>query len=198
MNRCMLLLATLGAAALLCAAVGIASARSFSSSTQTMRATWQEFEITDASGTTSAICPLTLEGSFHARTYAKVAGTLIGYINRAGLSATCPFEFRLLSETLPWHVRYRSFSGVLPTIATIAQSVVGFAIRLREPFGTTCLGTSTATEPLILTYARGISGVLTEVTPSGSVTTVCTPFPNSRLSFSGTSRRVATTTITLI
>lgn len=196
MNRCKLLLATLGAMAMLGMLAGAASARSFSSSTQTFRVTWHEFEISDESGAVSAICPLTLEGSFHARTYAKVAGALVGYINRAGLASTCPFEFRLLTETLPWHVRYRLFSGVLPNIATVAWSVVGFAIRLREPtFGTTCLGTSTATEPLILTYTRIVTP---EVAASGSLTTSCPPFPNLRLRFSGTTREFQLPAITLI
>jgi hypothetical protein len=150
MNRCKLLLATLGAAALLCAAAGAASARNFSLSTQTLRATWRELEVSEQLGVTVR-CQLTLEGSFHARTHAKVAGSLIGYVNRAVLGGCPIFEWRLLTETLPWHLRYRQFTGPLPSILSYSMDLVGFALRIRDSLGRSCLGTSTATEPLILT-----------------------------------------------
>lgn len=200
MNRCKLVLATLGAAVLLCAAVGTASARSFSSSTQAMRATWHEFEIREINGAT-VLCPLTLEGSMHARTFAKVSEALIGYVNRAVLGPVegCPlFEWRLLTETLPWHIRYRSFSGLLPNIVTIVESVVGFAFQFRESLGASCLTRTTASEPLILTYARASGGGLTEVTASGSAAGTCTPFGSNRLSFGGRTRAIQPTNITLI
>jgi len=155
MKRCTLLLATLGAATMLCAAVGTASARNFSLSTQTMRAVWRELEVSEEFGVIVR-CQLTLEGSFHARTHLKVAGTLIGNVYRATLGGCPIFEWRLLTETLPWHLRYRLFTGMLPNIVNYSMSLVGFALRIRNSMGQTCLGTSTATEPLILTTGGGL------------------------------------------
>jgi hypothetical protein len=50
-------------------------------------------------------CRLTLEGSLHARTIAKVAGALLGYITRFA-TGQCTQGTTILTETLPWHVRY--------------------------------------------------------------------------------------------
>ncbi|MFL5817572.1 MAG: hypothetical protein ACJ76L_08220 [Conexibacter sp.] len=179
MNRCKLLLAMLGASALLCAASGTASARNFSASSQTFSVTWARFEITGAFGTYS--CPVTIEGSFHTRTIAKNVGGLIGYVTRAsvGLCSTGLFETRVLTETLPWHVRYRSFTGLLPNIGSISTSIIGFALQVKEtPFAIRCLGASSAAEPLILNFGG-------EPTVSGTITTNCPGGPAPRLSFRG-------------
>jgi hypothetical protein len=198
MDRCkhLLLLATLAATALICAVTGTASARNFSVSTLPWRAVWTAFEIRNEAGVTWR-CPLTLEGSFHTRTFAKVAESLIGYVHRAAIGP-CPIETRLLSETLPWHLRYRSFIGVLPNITAISVGIVGFAIQIREPT-ITCLGTSTAAAALILTINRGIGGALGEATPSPSatITTSCTPFGSQRLTFANRSGGLGTS-LTLI
>ena len=68
----------------------------------------------------TVICEMFIGGSFHTATMAKVAGALIGYINSASVSAECPA--RVLRETLPWHIRYRNFTGVLPNMASIGIS----------------------------------------------------------------------------
>jgi len=196
MNRCKSLLAMLGAAALLCAAVGTASARSFSVSAQQWRAVWTTFEIRLETGVVWR-CPLTLEASFHTRSLAKVSEALVGFVHRAAITG-CPIETRLLSETLPWHVRYRSFSGLLPNITAVSVGIVGFAIQIREP-SFTCLGTSTAAAPLILTINRAVGGGLNEATPSpsSSIATTCTPFGSLRLTFGGRSGGLGTI-VTLI
>lgn len=186
MKRCMLL-ATLGAATLLCAAVGTASARNFSLSSQTLRAVWSQLEVSEQFGVTVR-CQLTLEGSFHARTQAKVAGSLIGYINRATLGGCPIFEWRLLTETLPWHLRYRQFTGVLPNIVSYSMSLVGFALRIRDSLGRTCLGTSTAAEPLILTTGGGWRA-------SGSFPYECEGVGGNRFSFAGTGTGAPTITL---
>jgi hypothetical protein len=196
MNRCKALLATLGAVTLLCAAVGTASARNLSLSTQTMRATWQNLEVSESFGVTVR-CQLTLEGSFHARTHAKVVGTLIGYVNRTALS--CPLsEWRLLTETLPWHVRYRLFAGALPNIASWWTSIVGFAIGIRSSLGLLCLGRSTATEPFFLTYNRGAGGGLTEAVASGSFPAECGAGMNNTLTVAGRTASIQAATLTLL
>jgi hypothetical protein len=195
MNRCKLLLATLGAATLICIATGTASARSFSISNQTWRAIFYPFleeerreqiEISNESGTTIYRCRLTLEGSFHSRSIAKVAETLIGYVNRAALGECGFLDTRLLSETLPWHVRYRSFLGALPNIISLSTAIVGMAMSIRDPLtGTVCLGRSTAAEPFILGWEREAGGRLREANASGSLVTGNCPFAPIRLAFGG-------------
>jgi hypothetical protein len=172
MKRCRLLLAMLGATTLIGVVVGTASARTFSVSSQTFRTVFEpreRLEITGSFGTYR--CALTLEGSLHARTIAKVASSLIGYISRSDM-AECSsmglLESRVLRETLPWHVRYRSFTGTLPNISTLAFSIIGFAMQIREgAFNLTCLGTSTAERPFVLTYEGRASGTMTTTCPGG-------------------------------
>lgn len=201
-----LLLATLGVAMLLGAVVDAASARNLSTSSQTLRANFfpylpeeplrepeqgESFEITSNFGTWR--CSLTLEGSLHARTFAKSIGSLIGYINEATITG-CVFETRILRETLPWHVRYSGFTGRLPEIRTMIDHVVGAGWRIREVNGALCLGTSTAAEPLILTYHRGGEGRLTEMLVSGRITTGANCL-NIRATFGGRARASATPSV---
>src|SRR5215218_2217608 len=183
MNRCKLLGAVAGI--LLGAVVGSASARTFSTYGQTLRTVFflflrereagERLQITGGFGTYA--CALTLEGSLHARTISKVVSSLVGYINRADM-AQCSsgglIESRVLREGLPWHVRYRSFTGTLPSIGNLAVSIIGFAMQIREgPFGLRCLGSSTAEQPLGMTYTREGGGALTAATASGTLRTAC-------------------------
>lgn len=200
LNRCKPLGAVAAAILLGAVVVSSASARSFSVSSQTFRALFfqlerndERLEITGGFGTYR--CALTLEGSLHARTIAKVASTLIGHVNRADMAAcsTGLFENRVLRETLPWHIQYRSFTGVLPNISTFAVSIVGFAMQIREgAFNITCLGTSTAEQPLILTRQGGA------VTASGTMRTTCPEGLPLNVSFGGTTRTISPSNITLI
>jgi hypothetical protein len=154
-----LLLAASAAALALGAAVGIASANRIAirlepAKPATFRAVWTEI-IFSGSGLASTItCPLTLEGSFHSKTIAKVLESLIGYVTRAIVGeATCSgARARALAETLPWHIRYGGFGGRLPEITTITQRIVGFKFLLLATifgFPVSCLYTSTAASPLV-------------------------------------------------
>ncbi len=219
MNRCKMLLATLGASALICALASAASARTFSVSSQTFSVAFnlfrplearrepeqqERFEITGAFG--SYRCSLTLEGSFSTRTIAKTAGAQIGNITRATPNPSCStslFETRLLTERLPWSLHYRSFAGLLPNITGISMSVIGFPLQIRETgFAIACLGTSTAEEPLVLGFERERStGALQHASASGTITTNCPGGPAPRLSFGGTTRvaeAITRMTVTLI
>jgi len=113
------IVAVLGAALAMGLAVGSVSANRLSVSNRNFRITWTELMFT--SGATSISCPLTLEGSFHYWTIAKVERALIGNISRASFgSASCPGgHATALQETLPWHVTYDGFRGVLPRITEI-------------------------------------------------------------------------------
>lgn len=67
-------LALIGAAVALSATVGTASARNLSATSQTIRASWRELVFTSGTGGTTT-CQVTLEGSLHSRTTAKVIGS---------------------------------------------------------------------------------------------------------------------------
>lgn len=151
-------------------------------STQTFRSTFKELRMSGGFGT--LVCSLTLEGSFHARTFAKVAGKLIGYITSSTTGTCTSGSATVLRETLPWHLRYNGFAGTLPNIALVITDVIGFAYQIREPiFGITCLARSTVEVPARVTYTREGVGALTTATMGGEAPTNC----GSTLSFSGTS-----------
>jgi len=164
-----LLIATLGAAVLLSALVSAASARSFSTSSQTLRSTFREVRFTLPFGVTN--CQVTLEGSLHSRTIAKVVGSLIGFITRAILGPCSSGSATILTETLPWHTQYRAFTGTLPNITSLSVNVIGSSFRVREPGFVTCLARSTTTEPAIGTFNREAGGALTTSEIGGSIRT---------------------------
>ncbi|HEX7291738.1 MAG TPA: hypothetical protein VF250_11495 [Conexibacter sp.] len=133
--------------------VSTATARNFSTTSQTWRATYRSLEIRRIAEVEAVRCPLTIEGSFHSRTFAKSVGALIGYITRA-VVGTCEFgSATILPLTLPWHIQYASFSGILGArITSIRANMVNFGMNVREAF-TTCLFRSTATEPVAWTLS---------------------------------------------
>ena len=110
-------------------------------------------------------CPFTLEGSFHSRTLSKVSGQLIGYVTRAIMieSACRNGQGRFLAETLPWHVRYESFLGVLPNINAIRGQFIGLAFRLvcERLLNLTCLYVTEAGRPSRFFLMREFEGMIT-------------------------------------
>lgn len=158
-HRSKLLLAALIATTLLSLAVGSASARRISASSSTFRIVWRSFEFIAFS--TQIACPVTLEGSFHSRTIAKVSGALIGYIDRAIVGGPCTGSTggraRALTETLPWHVRFASWTGTLPTITSLHVTLVGLQILYEDAEGVQCQLGVTEAHP-IGAIAEGITG----------------------------------------
>ena len=141
----------------------IASAGRFSLSATRLRSTWARWDFAGGFGTVE--CELVLETTFHARTFAKVVNTLIGYVTEGRVNRCARGGRTILRETLPWHVTYRSFNGTLPNITAISTTIPGFSFIIREPtFGITCLARGTA----IGTYALS-SGTLTTASLSGSI-----------------------------
>jgi hypothetical protein len=164
-----LLLAVAGATVLLGALVSSASAARLSTSSQTLRAGFARVNFSGGFGTTE--CPLTLEGSLHTRTIAKTAGSLIGLITRAILGACIRGSATILTATLPWHVRYQSFTGTLPNITRLSTDVAGSAFQIREPtFGITCLASGGFPRGI---YTREAAGALTSAEISGTSPTNC-------------------------
>jgi len=163
------LLVALASAAVLMAALGsTATARNLSTSSQTLRAQFREIRFNFPNASTT--CAVTIDGSFHNRTIAKVPGTLSGFITRVTLGACAVGTATVLTGSLPWHVRYQSFTGTLPNITSIIAHVVGAALRVREIGGTTCLAVTSAAEPGIITMAREtVTGAVTSVELTGTV-----------------------------
>jgi len=117
------------ASALMALGASTATARNFSLSHQNIRITFNNLEF-DPGIAEPAICRITLEGSFHGRTTAKVAGSLIGYVTRVTTGQCSTGEVTILTETMPWHVRYQGFSGRLPSISQIIAKVFAASWRV--------------------------------------------------------------------
>jgi hypothetical protein len=173
MKLCKLLLTALGATVVLGALVSTASAGRLESSSLTLTANFSSVRFQMPEGTVD--CVVSLSGSLHSRTITKTRGSLMGFINDARLGACVnPGTATILRETLPWHVRYESFSGTLPNITRLVTHVIGSSFRVRYESFLSCLGRSTAERPAIGTYERNTAtGALTGVTIGGSIPTSC-------------------------
>ena len=193
-------LVLLGAAFTLSLLVSTASANHLSTSTRSIRTTWTSLEFVEPLGTTFR-CSLSLEGSLHSATMTKTAEALVGFITRASVARSCTGgEFSVLTETLPWHLRYAGFTGILPDITSLAINLVGFALKIKGSFGT-CLFTSSASQPFRNRYNLNASHAVTGVEIEGTITSNegCGPFGErvtSRLK--GNSTTNSAQTITLI
>jgi hypothetical protein len=141
-----LLTAALAATTLFAAlAATTASASSFSISNSNIRAVFRPLIFRASEGSTVS-CTVTLEGTFHYRTLLKSERTLIGYITRAiaglpncrseGISTN--MRARVLTETLPWHVRYISFAGRLPSVTIRIRLLHAGIDILGVPLVATC------------------------------------------------------------
>ena len=170
MRLCKLLLAAASAIVCFGAFVGIASARTFLTSSQTFRATYREVEIAGVFGVT--VCPLTTEGSFHSRSTVKSVGSLIGYITRATLGACASGSATIQQLTLPWHIRYLAFTGTLPNIISIKANIIDVGARVREPGGIACLSRSSAAQPITATFTRTLAnGEIRSADLAGTIST---------------------------
>lgn len=107
-------------------------------------------DLTLSAGGASVACPVVLGTSLHARTLLKSRGGLVGRIDIASLAAeSCSGgSATVLTETLPWHIQYESFTGSLPNIASVALTFIGARIRA-DPEGSppACEITTTTEEP---------------------------------------------------
>jgi len=159
-SRFVLAALTLASVSLLALSVGTATAGRLSVSSQTFRVAWSRFEFIE-SEEPATVCPVTLEGSLHARTFAKVARALVGYITRASVGTCSAGEARVLTETLPWHLRYSSFTGTLPNITRVRLELVGFEHLISSVFGFhRCLYIFPRESPGGLILNLGVGGVV--------------------------------------
>jgi hypothetical protein len=138
-----LLLSCALATVALSAMVHTASARNLSISNQSIRAVWAPvFIIVPMTPVAEHRCTLTLEGSFHSRTIAKVNGALIGNITRAAVAHPCggegemwvhngvenPLGAGVKATSLPWHMTYQGFTGTLPNISEVRILLRGIRV----------------------------------------------------------------------
>ena len=174
MKACKLLLVAIGAALLLGGLVGAASARSFSTTSQTFRVAFRTVTARGLFGISN--CPVTLEGSLHSRTIPKVNDTLMGYITRASLGTCGPEAMvTILTETLPWHVRYGFFNGALPNITAISAHILEFSYRIRDT--RTCLARTGSENRIVITFLRDTTTrALTTTELIGNIITDCNEF----------------------
>lgn len=167
-----LLLATLGACALLGALTSSASAGRFSVSTSTWRATFTRINFSGGLGTVE--CELTVEASLHSRTIPKVFGTLIGNFTGGLFSRCSRGGATVLAESIPWNYRYGGFFGRLPNVTVWGWRWINFSARIREPvFGITCLFTTEEEEPATVNVNREAGGRVTSLTIGGEIETSC-------------------------
>jgi hypothetical protein len=156
-TRSRALLAALATALLLALAAGGASANRLSLSERNFRITWAPLTVALQDGPPEddphlflpTSCNVTMAGSFHSTTLAKTARSLIGTVTQASVDAdSCEEEgtFEFLDESLPWHIVYTSFEGLLPQIERVNLSIIGLSVSVAySPFF--CLIRSTSTEP---------------------------------------------------
>jgi hypothetical protein len=190
-----LLLAVIGASVLLGSLVASSSARTLSSNSNNLSATWSTMNFSGGFGTVE--CEVVLSGT-NQSTNNKTVNAAIGSITAANVPACRRGGATILRETLPWTVTYRSFAGTLPNITAIATNVLGASFRMREPtFGATCLARSSAASPNIGTYNRNTTtGAITSVAASGTIP--CLGALNVPGTISGTSTANSAVTVTLI
>ena len=162
-------LSTVIATVTLALIVSTANARIVDYSSSTYRITFSELEF--VAGSVTNTCAITLEGSLHARTMTKVLNSLMGYITRAEAN-NCRVVTTLLTETLPWHVRYRGFSGNLPNITLLL-------IRARANFQVaTCLASAEFDARLTRTPSTGaLTGLSVPTNANLPLTGILCPAP---------------------
>jgi hypothetical protein len=196
------LLAVLVAAVMMAAAIGAASANRLSLDDQDFAFKWTDegnrlTYIGGYGGGTNIECEVTLSGSFTSRTITKTRELHIGYITRTSIdTAGCVGgAWRFSTETLPWRVHYRAFTGTLPTITAVQTSVIGYTYLVAE-IGSSCVSRSTAEEPVVerLVLTRG---VVTALSPDPAFLIDGTDLAESflcdtgfRMNFDGASARV--------
>src|ERR1044072_1283544 len=104
----------LAAALLMTLIVGTASASRISISNKNLwRSAFAQFRF-GAFGITAFDCELTLDGSFHSSTIAKIHRALIGHLTLASLGRCVTGSATILRATLPWHIAYSGHMGPLP------------------------------------------------------------------------------------
>jgi hypothetical protein len=171
-HRTKLAITGLVAALLMAFAAQTASASRLSISRGNLwRAYWPSLR-SGAFGITALDCAVTLDGSFHSATVAKVNRALIGHITLASLGRCVTGSATLLRATLPWHVQYGGFMGALPAPRPILRLIgVSYSVN------TGCLARTTEETPIRAiaepTYEGGGNGNVDTYTADSTAIIPC-------------------------
>lgn len=163
--------AALAAALALALAAGSAAANRLSYSETNFRIIWASLKFSESGGNFPITCPVTLEGSFHGRTFTKTREVEVGFITRASVNnAACSEgQATILTGTLPWIVRYQSFSGTLPNILTVRHTLINAAFQVEPGLGIVCLARSSERFPAAGEASREAGGNITSLRPDASL-----------------------------
>jgi hypothetical protein len=157
-------LAVAAAVVLAAALSSSASANNLSLGRTSWRIHWSALTFTKAGN--NIACPVLLAGTFHSSTLGKTEGGLIGSVTEAALTGACTGGLAtVLTETLPWHLRYGAFIAEegLPFIEGVQLKLVGAAFRVADDVS--CLIGTTAEHPAVLIADRDVETArLTSVT----------------------------------
>jgi hypothetical protein len=158
-----LLLAMACAATIVAFGASAAGANRLSSSSTGFQLIWTP---TFANEVATVRCvQITLSGSFHSRVITKTFESLVGHITGATLrepERCTGGTVELLTEGLPWHFRYDTYTGTLPNITSIRFQIIGLKAGITEE-GVTCLYQSNIAEPAGIILNREAGGGVSSV-----------------------------------
>lgn len=157
------------AAALLLALSVTSTASRLSYSAKEFRITWANLSFSAAEGGVSITCPVTLEGSFHERTFNKTRNASAARINRAIVGSCQEGNATILAETEPWEVTYQSFTGTLPTITGVRYALLNAAFQVEPGLGIICLARTSTEAPAAGEARRESGGRITSLTTDSSL-----------------------------
>jgi hypothetical protein len=160
-----LLLASATAIVVLAAMASHAFANRLEWSERSFRIVWTNFEWAFEGGG-GILCPVTMEGTWHARTFVKRAELLIGHVTAAAAAAmaNCMGGSMTPDVTTPWNVRYDGFTGRLPAITGLKVRIVSMRFSLFDGI-ITCILTTEATKPFKGTFNVNAAGEALTFTP---------------------------------
>ncbi len=168
--------AALAAACLLMLVAGSVGARNLSLTESEFQIQWAGLEFRNNIAAPPLVCPATLSGRFHARTFAKVSGALIGVVDNVSIFRNGRTTERcrgggitILTESLPWHVTYGGFFGTLPSIRSVRVNIIGAAFRIEWEELATCLIRTSASEPFVGFIATAPESASGPLSASGTI-----------------------------
>jgi hypothetical protein len=176
LNRARVISAVLTAALLLAFAACSAAGNRLSYSNKEFRIVWSSLTFSESGGGLPITCHVTLEGSFHERTFAKTPGALSAFITSATIGVCQEGNATILGASLPWHVTYQSFSGTLPSITGVRYALIGAAFQVEPGLGILCLARTTVTSPAAGNARRDANGRITSL---GTDSTLAIPVTGS-------------------
>jgi hypothetical protein len=147
----------------LAAMAGAAAGRRIEASESLLYGLFTPLRMVSAEGSFSIACNITILATMISRTFSKVSGASIRRVGHVVVAEPCTGgRARVLAETLPWDVRFNSFTGTLPSITSIRLQVVGMALQVEVLFGT-CLYATSGAHPAMFDENLNAAGEATGI-----------------------------------